>query len=110
MPIYEYECEKCKHRLEVMQKISEDPLKTCPACAEDALRKLISTVGFQLKGSGWYETDFKNKGKPKAGNGKDKDGGGDTGGKEASAKEGTSKDGASSGGDKAAGTSSTSSD
>lgn len=114
MPIYEYECQECKHRLEVMQRISEDPLKTCPACAKDALRKLISAVGFQLKGTGWYETDFKNKGKPKAGNGeskdKDKDGATDAGAKDKSAKESTTSDGATSGGDKATGTSSTSSD
>lgn len=77
MPIYEYECDRCGHRLEVLQRISEDPMKTCPSCAEDALRKLISPVGFQLKGTGWYETDFKNKGKPKAGNGKDGESKGD---------------------------------
>ena len=59
MPIYEYECQKCGHHHEVLQKISEDPLKTCPACKADALKKLISAAGFRLSGSGWYETDFK---------------------------------------------------
>ena len=66
MPIYEYQCQECGHKLEVMQRITEDPLKTCPSCSEDRLKKLISKVAFQLKGTGWYETDFKNKGKPEA--------------------------------------------
>lgn len=59
MPIYEYRCDNCGHEFETIQKVSEDPLKTCPACAEDALRKKISAAGFRLKGGGWYETDFK---------------------------------------------------
>lgn len=59
MPIYEYRCEKCGHEFETMQKVSESPLRTCPQCAEDALRKKISPAGFRLKGGGWYETDFK---------------------------------------------------
>lgn len=59
MPIYEYECQECGHHHEVLQKISEDPLKTCPVCKADALKKLISAAGFRLSGSGWYETDFK---------------------------------------------------
>lgn len=70
MPIYEYQCEECGHKLEVMQRMNEDRLKTCPSCAADALKKLISKVDFRLKGTGWYETDFKNKGKPTS----DKDG------------------------------------
>ena len=64
MPIYEYQCDACAHKFEVMQRMSDDRLKTCPACNTDNLRKLISPVGFQLKGTGWYETDFKNSGKP----------------------------------------------
>jgi putative FmdB family regulatory protein len=76
MPIYEYQCQRCSHKLEVMQRISEAPLTTCPVCSEEALRKLISPVGFQLKGTGWYETDFKNKPKPKS-DGGDKDGAGE---------------------------------
>ncbi len=76
MPIYEYQCDGCGHKLEVMQRMSDDPLKTCPACSADSLRKLISAAGFQLKGTGWYETDFKNKGKPPA----KKDGEGKSGG------------------------------
>jgi putative FmdB family regulatory protein len=67
MPIYEYQCGACGHRLEAMQKMTEDPLLACPACGHPALQKLISAAGFQLKGSGWYVTDFKDKGKKKAG-------------------------------------------
>ena len=59
MPIYEYECETCGHKLEALQKISDDPLKDCPECGKPALKKLISAAGFRLKGGGWYETDFK---------------------------------------------------
>lgn len=61
MPIYEYACQQCGHELEALQKMSDDPLKDCPECGKAELKKLISAVGFQLKGSGWYETDFKNK-------------------------------------------------
>ncbi len=61
MPIYEYECEKCGHRLEAIQKFSDAPLTDCPECHEAALKKLISSAAFKLKGGGWYETDFKNK-------------------------------------------------
>lgn len=59
MPIYEYVCNSCSHQLEAIQKISEEPLVNCPACETDSLRKKISAPGFRLKGSGWYETDFK---------------------------------------------------
>ncbi len=59
MPIYEYVCDACGHELEALQKISEDPLRTCPECAKEALRKKVSAAAFRLKGSGWYETDFK---------------------------------------------------
>ena len=59
MPIYEYECKVCGHRLEKLQKISDQPLTDCPACEEPGLRKLVSAVAFRLKGGGWYETDFK---------------------------------------------------
>lgn len=63
MPIYEYECKNCGHRMEKLQKISDAPLKTCPSCDQDALSKLVSAAGFRLKGGGWYETDFKKDGK-----------------------------------------------
>ena len=59
MPIYEYRCQSCDHELEVMQKLSDPELSDCPACGQPDLKKLISVVGFRLKGSGWYETDFK---------------------------------------------------
>ena len=61
MPIYEYRCNHCEHRLEKLQKISDDPAKTCPECGEDSLQKLVSAAAFKLKGTGWYETDFKDK-------------------------------------------------
>ena len=63
MPIYEYQCANCGHRLEKLQKISDDPLTTCPECSQDTLSKLVSAAGFRLKGGGWYETDFKKDGK-----------------------------------------------
>ena len=59
MPFYEYECANCGHQAEVMQKISDPPLRKCPACGKSSLKKLISAPVFRLKGSGWYETDFK---------------------------------------------------
>ncbi|ALG66815.1 FmdB family zinc ribbon protein [Beggiatoa leptomitoformis] len=59
MPIYEYRCDSCSHELEVLQKMSESPLEVCPACHQKTLVKLISASGFQLKGTGWYVTDFK---------------------------------------------------
>ena len=59
MPFYEYECSNCRFYVEVLQKISEKPLKKCPSCGKPALKKLVSAPVFRLKGSGWYETDFK---------------------------------------------------
>jgi putative FmdB family regulatory protein len=59
MPFYEYECAKCGYHDEVLQKISDKPLTKCPNCGKAGLRKLISAPVFRLKGSGWYETDFK---------------------------------------------------
>ncbi|PCJ27795.1 MAG: FmdB family transcriptional regulator [SAR86 cluster bacterium] len=59
MPIYEYQCTNCEHQLEALQKISDGPLKDCPACEKPKLEKLVSAASFRLKGSGWYETDFK---------------------------------------------------
>jgi putative FmdB family regulatory protein len=59
MPFYEYECQACKYYAEVMQKISDAPLSRCPSCGKRALKKLVSVPVFRLKGSGWYETDFK---------------------------------------------------
>ncbi len=69
MPIYEYRCSSCGEELEARQRLSDSPLKTCPACHADTLVKLMSAAGFQLKGSGWYATDFKGSGaKPAAKN------------------------------------------
>jgi len=59
MPIYEYACKSCSHTLDALQKMSEEPLKRCPACGEATLKRLISAPRFRLKGKGWYETDFK---------------------------------------------------
>ena len=65
MPIYEYRCGSCGLEKEYLQKVSDALMKTCPQCGQDALSKLISAAGFQLKGSGWYATDFKGAGKAK---------------------------------------------
>lgn len=59
MPIYEYRCESCEHRLEKLQKMSEGDLVDCPECKRPALKRLVSAAAFRLKGGGWYETDFK---------------------------------------------------
>jgi len=59
MPIYEYQCEKCHHHLEALQKFSDKPLRECPECGKHSLKRLISAPMFRLSGSGWYETDFK---------------------------------------------------
>jgi putative FmdB family regulatory protein len=59
MPFYEYECAACGHYHEAMQKMSDAPLKACPACGKPRLVRLISAPQFRLKGAGWYETDFK---------------------------------------------------
>lgn len=60
MPIYEYRCLECGFQDEFLQKISEPQLTVCPTCGKETFRKLLSAAGFQLKGSGWYATDFKN--------------------------------------------------
>ena len=72
MPIYEYQCRECGYRLDALQKMSDPPLIDCPACKRPALKKLVSAPHFRLKGSGWYETDFKNSGRDRQdGAGKD---------------------------------------
>ena len=63
MPIYEYKCAACGHREEHLQKVSEKPLAKCPSCGKKKYKKQLSAAGFQLKGSGWYATDFKTSGK-----------------------------------------------
>ena len=61
MPIYEYRCESCGHELEALQKMSDPLLTDCPECKSASLKKALTAAGFRLKGSGWYETDFKGK-------------------------------------------------
>lgn len=63
MPIYEYACTACGHHLEALQKVSEEALTLCPECKQDTLQKQVSATSFQLKGTGWYATDFRDKGK-----------------------------------------------
>lgn len=61
MPIYEYQCMHCNHEFDLMEKISDVPNTHCPACSRDTAVRLVSAAGFQLKGTGWYVTDFKDK-------------------------------------------------
>ena len=77
MPIYEYRCANCGHQQEFLQKVSDAPQTVCPRCGEATLAKMLTAAGFQLKGSGWYATDFRNKGAPpaKAADGAKPDGG-----------------------------------
>jgi putative FmdB family regulatory protein len=62
MPIYAYKCSACGHAKDVLQKISDDPLTVCPACGAAAFTKQVTAAGFQLKGAGWYVTDFRSGG------------------------------------------------
>ena len=66
MPIYEYRCSACGFEKDALQKMADPPLVDCPHCGKPALVKLVSAAGFQLKGSGWYATDFKSSGKKPA--------------------------------------------
>tara|TARA_B100000482_G_C12363772_1_gene202110 strand:+ start:120 stop:497 length:378 start_codon:yes stop_codon:yes gene_type:complete len=75
MPIYEYVCDNCSHHLEALQKMSDEPLVFCPECGEAGLRKQVSAAAFRLKGTGWYETDFKNSDKKKPAESKGKESG-----------------------------------
>lgn len=68
MPIYEYQCANCDHQFDLMQNINEPAATLCPKCSQEKLVKLMSVGGFQLKGTGWYVTDFKNKGASSANN------------------------------------------
>lgn len=65
MPIYAYKCSSCGHERDVLQKISDDPLTVCPSCGQAAFAKQVTAAGFQLKGSGWYVTDFRDNGSKK---------------------------------------------
>jgi len=62
MPIYAYKCSACGHAKDVLQKISDAPLSVCPECGQSTFSKQVTAAGFQLKGSGWYVTDFRNNG------------------------------------------------
>ncbi|TSE20793.1 putative regulatory protein, FmdB family [Tepidimonas alkaliphilus] len=62
MPIYAYKCESCGYAKDVLQKVSDEPLTVCPACGAPTFRKQLTAAGFQLKGTGWYVTDFRNSG------------------------------------------------
>ena len=66
MPIYESRCSSCGHQQEYLQKLSDPPKTHCPKCDKDTLGKMLTAAGFQLKGSGWYATDFKGGAKPAA--------------------------------------------
>ncbi|MCA3105560.1 MAG: FmdB family zinc ribbon protein [bacterium] len=66
MPIYAYRCASCGFEQDVLQKVSEDPLTDCPSCGKPTLAKQVTAAGFQLKGSGWYVTDFRDSGKKPA--------------------------------------------
>lgn len=70
MPIYAYRCDACGHSKDVLQKVSDARLTTCPQCGAQAFQKQVTAAGFQLKGSGWYVTDFKGNGQKPAGDSK----------------------------------------
>jgi putative FmdB family regulatory protein len=70
MPIYAYRCESCGFAQDMLRKISDPPLSVCPECNKDTFRKQVTAAGFQLKGSGWYVTDFRNNGGAPASTGK----------------------------------------
>ena len=77
MPIYAYRCAACGHSKDVLQKMSDPVLTVCPNCGADAFRKQVTAAGFQLKGSGWYVTDFRGGAKPAGEGGSAEPGGGD---------------------------------
>ena len=85
MPIYEYQCTECGQEMEKLQKLDDEPLTVCPECGKPALQKKVSAAGFRLKGSGWYETDFKSKNRKNVAKGDNKSkSGGDSAGKSSS--------------------------
>lgn len=77
MPIYEYRCSSCGHQQDFLQKLSDPPLTDCPECKQSTFSKQVTAAGFQLKGTGWYATDFKNGGssKPSSSDSKSSDSG-----------------------------------
>jgi putative FmdB family regulatory protein len=74
MPIYEYRCSACGFQNDFLQKVTEPPLTDCPECGRSTFAKQVTAAGFQLKGTGWYATDFKNKGKGKGKGGEESKG------------------------------------
>jgi len=98
MPIYEYRCAKCGFQKEYLQRLSDAPLTKCPECGKKTFNKMVTAAGFQLKGTGWYATDFKNSGgktsaKDKAAGSSAKESSGkEPSSKESAAKESTSKE------------------
>jgi len=101
MPIYPYVCTACGHEFDTLQKISDDPLTDCPGCGEPSLRKRLAAPAFQLKGTGWYETDFKNSGKKKQEDKSGKPGKGEAAGKDGDSGQGKDTGGAKSDGETA---------
>jgi putative FmdB family regulatory protein len=89
MPIYEYRCGKCGFQKEYLQRLNEPPLTKCPECGKRTFNKMVTAAGFQLKGTGWYATDFKNSGNNKS---KPREKTAEGSGKEAAAKEGSAKE------------------
>ena len=93
MPIYEYRCGKCGFQKEYLQRLNEAPLTKCPECGKRTFNKMVTAAGFQLKGTGWYATDFKNKGAPAAKTDKSSEGSAkDSAAKESSAKDSGAKE------------------
>lgn len=92
MPIYEYRCGKCGFQKEYLQRLNDTPLTKCPECGKRTFTKMVTAAGFQLKGTGWYATDFKDSGSGKA---KPKEKAAESSAKEGSAKEGSAKEGSS---------------
>lgn len=110
MPIYEYRCNACAEELEKLQRMSDDKLVDCPACGEPALKRLMSAAAFRLKGSGWYETDFKKDNKRNLHDSGSESSSGSSSKAESSGKEGSGEKSADSGSKKTEKSSSASSD
>ena len=92
MPIYEYRCRSCGFEKEYLQKLSDAPITDCPSCGKAEMAKLVSAAGFQLKGSGWYATDFKNNGVAKKDGGAKKEDGKPQGSEPSGEKSGSAGD------------------
>ncbi len=92
MPIYEYRCSACGFQKEFLQRLSDAPQTDCPKCGKATLNKLVSAAGFQLKGTGWYATDFKNSGAKPVAKEKAEGSGRESSANESSAKESSTKE------------------